>query len=77
MEKLIRTANTISKNENGRWKITNGDVDFDYTGVAKNENGWWLVRDGKVDFTANTVAKNENGWWLIRGMGRSILQRIR
>ncbi|MFR5115777.1 MAG: hypothetical protein ACLTDV_01230 [Eubacterium sp.] len=30
--------------------MTNGKVDFDYTGLAANENGWFKVTNGKVDF---------------------------
>ena len=63
----VTYTNTVAKNANGWWKITNGKVDFNYTGVAKNQNGWWRIVDGKVDFNCNSVEKNENGWWYIRG----------
>ena len=63
----VTYTNTVAKNANGWWKITNGKVDFSYTGIAKNANGWWRIVDGKVDFNCNSVEKNENGWWYIRG----------
>ena len=63
----VTYTNTVAKNANGWWKITNGKVDFNYTGVAKNQNGWWRIVNGKVDFNCNSVEKNENGWWYIRG----------
>ena len=63
----VTYTNTVAKNANGWWKITDGKVDFSYTGVAKNQNGWWRIVNGKVDFNCNSVEKNENGWWYIRG----------
>ena len=63
----VTYTDTVAKNVNGWWKITNGKVDFNYTGVAKNQNGWWRIVNGKVDFNCNSVEKNENGWWYIRG----------
>ena len=67
VDSKVTYTNTVAKNANGWWKITNGKVDFNYTGVAKNQNGWWRIVDGKVDFNCNSVEKNENGWWYIRG----------
>ncbi len=45
------------------WRVVNGDVVPDATGVFRNEYGWWRVEDGIVDFTANGIYKNEYGWW--------------
>ena len=67
VDSKVTYTDTVAKNANGWWKITNGKVDFDYTGIAKNQNGWWRIVDGKVDFNCNSVEKNENGWWYIRG----------
>ena len=67
VDSKVTYTNTVAKNANGWWKITNGKVDFNYTGIAKNQNGWWRIVDGKVDFNCNSVEKNENGWWYIRG----------
>ena len=67
IESKVTYTNTVALNAAGWWKITNGIVDFDYTGIAENENGWWRIVDGKVDFNCNSVEMNENGWWYIRG----------
>lgn len=58
-------ANGLAQNESGWWKITNGAVDFDYTGLAYDENvGWWKVVGGAVDFGYTGIAYDENvGWW--------------
>ena len=61
----VTYTDTVAMNKNGWWKITDGRVDFDYTGIAMNKNGWWRITDGKVDFTCNSVEENENGWWKI------------
>lgn len=58
---------TVAKNCNGWWRIKDGKVDFNYTGIANNQNGWWRIVGGKVDFGCNSVEKNEYGWWYIRG----------
>ena len=47
------------------WKITNGAVDFAYTGVANNEYGWWYIKNGMLDFSYNGLADNEYGSWKI------------
>ncbi|MDN0060320.1 transglutaminase domain-containing protein [Mediterraneibacter glycyrrhizinilyticus] len=57
---------TVAQNANGWWKITDGKVDFSYTGLAENANGWWKITDGKVDFDYNGFAKNSSGWWYIQ-----------
>ena len=67
LEVKVTNANTVAKNANGWWKITNGKVDFSYTGVAKNTNGWWRIENGKVNFNFNGIAQNSNGWWYIKG----------
>ena len=61
----VTYTDTVAMNKNGWWKITDGMVDFGYTGIAMNKNGWWRIVDGKVDFACNSVEENENGWWKI------------
>ena len=58
---------TVAKNSNGWWYISNGMVDFSYTGVAKNSNGWWRIESGKVNFDFEGFASNQNGWWYLEG----------
>lgn len=49
---------------NGNWyRVVNGKVDWNATGVFQNSYGWWRVKDGQVDFTANGIYQNSNGWW--------------
>ena len=49
---------------NGNWyRVANGKVDWNATGVYQNIHGWWRVKDGQVDFNANSIYQNNNGWW--------------
>ena len=51
----------------GNWYVyTDGQIDWDYTGVIENEHGWWYVKDGMLDWNYTGVAQNENGWWYIK-----------
>lgn len=48
----------------GNWyRVVNGKVDWNATGVFQNIHGWWRVKDGQVDFRANCIYQNNNGWW--------------
>ena len=49
----------------GWWRVVNGKVQPNATGVYKNEYGWWFVRNGRVDFDHTGIDKNEYGWWRI------------
>ena len=44
----------------------NGQIDYDYDGIALNEYGWWKVNDGTVDFNYTGMVQNENGWWYVK-----------
>ena len=73
--KFYVTENTVSKNENGCLKITYGQVDFNFNGLAKNENGWWYIRGGRVpgisdvtgQSTFNGAVENDKGIWYVSG----------
>lgn len=54
-------------NQNGWWKTTNGNVNFNYTGLAQNENGWWYCNHGKVDFDYTGFSNNGDSWWYCKG----------
>ena len=43
-----------------------GQIDYDYDGIALNEYGWWKVNDGTVDFNYTGMVQNENGWWYVK-----------
>ena len=55
--------NDVCANASGWWKITNGKVDFDYTGLAQNAGGWWYIHNGAVDFGYTGFGQNGNSWW--------------
>lgn len=57
----------MAENEYGWWKVTNGTVDFTYSGLASNENGEWVIRDGQVDFGYNGLAEYNGGLFKIAG----------
>ena len=60
--------NTVAKNSNGWWKITDGKVDFSFTGIASNQNGWWYLKNGQVDFTHNaTITYNGKTYQIVNG----------
>ena len=42
-----------------------GQIDYEYDGIALNEYGWWKVNDGTVDFNYTGMVQNENGWWYV------------
>ena len=45
------------------WRVVDGDVVPNATGVFKNEYGWWRVENGTVNFKAQEIYKNQYGWW--------------
>ena len=45
------------------WRVVDGDVVPNATGVFKNEYGWWRVENGTVNFEAQGIYKNSYGWW--------------
>ena len=51
------------------WHCVNADgqIDYNYDGLAENEFGWWKVSNGEVDFGFNGLALNEYGWWKVTG----------
>ena len=49
--------------EEAWWRVVDGKVDPNATGIFKNEYGWWRVENGKVNFNAQEIYKNEYGWW--------------
>lgn len=48
VEKLISIFNGIASNENGRWYIRNGKVDFSYNGYVTQNGVRYHVVNGKV-----------------------------
>ncbi len=44
--------------------IQNGQINFNYTGLAQNEYGrWYAYEGGKINFNYNSLAANEYCWW--------------
>ena len=37
--------------EYGWWYLTDGEIDWDYTGMACNEYGWWYMNNGALDLS--------------------------
>ncbi len=46
--------------------ITNGEIDYSYTGMALNEYDWWYVKNGELDLSYTGLALNDYGWWYIK-----------
>ena len=43
----------------------NGEIDYNYDGLAENDFGWWKVSNGTVDFSFTGLALNQYGWWYV------------
>ena len=52
----------LVSNDAGWWAVSNGKVDFSYTGFVYDNvnetNGAWYVRNGQIDFGANGFIKD-------------------
>ena len=42
-----------------------GQIDYEYDGIALNEYGWWKINNGTIDFDYTGMVQNENGWWYV------------
>lgn len=42
-----------------------GQIDYEYDGIALNEYGWWKINNGTIDFGYTGMVQNENGWWYV------------
>ena len=59
---------TVAQNANGWWRIEEGKVNFNFTGVASNQNGDWYLSNGKVDFNYNgTVTYDGKLYQVVNG----------
>lgn len=58
-------AHTTYNGVTGWWRVENGTVKPNATGVYKNEYGWWYVENGRVDFDFYGIENNQYGWWRI------------
>ena len=49
------------------WHCYNADgqIDYNYDGLALNDFGWWKVSNGEVDFSFTGLALNQYGWWYV------------
>ena len=58
----------FADNANGRWRIENGVVNFNYTNVIKDENQWRYYSGGKWQTGTTSVVKrtDNNTWWYVR-----------
>jgi hypothetical protein len=43
-----------------------GQIDYEYDGIALNEYGWWKINNGTIDFGYTGMVQNENGWWYVK-----------
>ena len=71
---IVNTGNANSPGLNGVYQAydgnwyyyENGNINYNYTGIAQNENGWWRIEKGKVNFNYTGVAQNSYGWWYLK-----------
>ncbi len=62
---VVKDFNGIAANEFGEWYITDGQVDFSYTGLTFASGIWNYVVGGKVAADYTGLAGNEYGWWYV------------
>ncbi|MBQ8083851.1 MAG: hypothetical protein IJ241_06700 [Clostridia bacterium] len=46
----VKDCTGVYVNEFGWWFVRNGEVDFQYNGIASNNVGKWYITDGQVNF---------------------------
>lgn len=63
----VNFCNTVASNAWGWWKITNGRLDFDFSGLAENAYGWWKITNGQVDFSYVGYEQSGSNWWYVYG----------
>ncbi|MBQ9388219.1 MAG: hypothetical protein IJU01_06150 [Lachnospiraceae bacterium] len=57
----------FQSNSNGRWRIENGKVNFNYSEVVYESGQWRYYSGGKWQKTLTSVEKRSNGtWWYIK-----------
>ncbi|MBQ6784239.1 MAG: hypothetical protein IJO82_00340 [Clostridia bacterium] len=49
-DQKVKDCTGVYVNEFGWWFIRNGEVDFNYNGIAGNNVGKWYITDGQVNF---------------------------
>ena len=59
MQTDLQQIDVYKRQEYGWWKVTKGQVDFTFNGLAQNENGWFAVQGGRVNFECNGLVQNE------------------
>ena len=61
-------ADGFADNESGRWRIENGEVNFNYNDIVL-DNGQWRYYVGGLfqsSYTGVTDFGNNNGWWYVK-----------
>ena len=43
--------------------MTNGALDWNYTGMAANDFGWWYITNGALDLSFHGIGSNAYGYW--------------
>ena len=58
----------FADNENGRWKVEKGVVNFSYKDIVWDENEWRYYYGGKFQdsYTGVTECSNIYGWWYVK-----------
>ena len=46
--------------------MSNGILNWNYTGLAKNKTGWFYVKNGKVDFSKTGLVYNAGNWFYVQ-----------
>ena len=63
----------IAKNpaNNTWWRVTDGKMDFGFTGFFQNDAGWWYCKNGQITFTDTGIFKGTingvTGYYYVKG----------
>jgi len=63
----LRTDYTgLCTNQFGTFLVTNGRVDFSYTGIYPWAGEWWMIENGAWSDSYSGIARNASGWWKVQ-----------
>lgn len=57
----------MCKADDGTWYYyTDGQIDYEYTGMAKNQYGWYYISNGKYDSDYTGLVKYKSSWVFVK-----------
>ena len=70
VQKYVDSADESLMLDGDTWHCyKDGQIDYEYDGIALNEYGWWKINNGEVDFSYSGMVLNQYGWWYVNNGG--------